>query len=223
MENIDKIYIINLKDSTDRWKNCEEQLNKYGITNYERFDAIRPDLNKIDPIQYSKNNMKHSKNYIIGALGCKLSHLQIIMNAKKNNYNQILILEDDFLLCNNFLEKYNNIISIMNQDNIAFDMLYLGFSIVRNNPYIDTNIINLKKITNGHTTHAYILNKSFYNTIIDAIYKCYCEIDVCYANMQKKYDTIYGVYPCLITQMESYSNIMERNVNYNNVIRFDYS
>ena len=114
-------------------------------------------------------------------MGCKLSHLKIIIDAQKNNYNQILILEDDFLLTNNFIDKYNNTINSINESKTNIDMLYLGFSIVRKDPYIDTNISNLKKLTNGHTTHAYLLNKSFYRTLIDEILNCYCEIDVCYA------------------------------------------
>ena len=94
MDKISKINIINLKERTDRWKDCLIQLKKYNIENYERFEAIRPDLKKIDPIQYSKNNLKMDEKYIIGALGCKLSHIEIIKNAKKNSYKQILILED---------------------------------------------------------------------------------------------------------------------------------
>lgn len=221
MEKIDRIYIINLKERSDRWINCIKQLTKYNIINYERFDAIRPDLTKIDPVQYSKNNMKLSKNYIIGALGCKLSHLSIINDAKINNYSKILILEDDFLLCNNFIEKYNNTIQNIDKNNIDYDMLYLGFSIVRDNPYIDTSINNLKKLTNAHTTHAYILDKSFYNTIINEINTCHCEIDVCYAHMQKKYNNIYGIFPSLITQRASYSDIMKKDVDYNKVIKLD--
>ena len=81
MNNIDKIYIINLKERTDRWEHCLQQLNKYNITNYTRFDAVKPDLNKVNPIQYSKNNLKLGTKYIIGALGCKLSHLKIIIDA----------------------------------------------------------------------------------------------------------------------------------------------
>ena len=46
MDKIDKIYIINLKDRIDRWNDSLVQLNKYNIENYERFDAIRPDLKK---------------------------------------------------------------------------------------------------------------------------------------------------------------------------------
>lgn len=221
MECIDQIYIINLKNRTDRWNICKEQLIKNNITNYKRFDAIRPDLTKVNPIHYSKNNMKLSKNYITGALGCKLSHLSVINDAKVNNYSKILILEDDFLLCNNFIEKYNNTIQNIDKNNINYNMLYLGFSIVRDNPYIDTKINNLKILKNAHTTHAYILDKSFYDTIINEINTCYCEIDVCYANMQKKYNNIYGIFPSLIAQRTSYSDIMEKNINYNKVIKLD--
>lgn len=220
MEYIDQIYIINLKNRTDRWNTCIEQLIKHNITNYKRFNAIRPDLTKINPIQYSKNNMKLSKNYIRGALGCKLSHLSVINDAKINNYSKILILEDDFLLCNNFIEKYNKIIKDINENNINYAMLYLGFSIVRDNPYIDTKINILKILKNAHTTHAYILDKSFYDTIINEINTCYCEIDACYANMQKKYNNIYGIFPVLITQIASYSDIMQKHVQYNKEIKF---
>ena len=221
MNKIDKIYIINLKERTDRWQHCLKQLNKYNITNFTRFDAVKPDLNKVNPIQYSKNNLKLGTKYIIGALGCKLSHLKIIIDANQNNYKQILILEDDFLLTNNFIQKFNDTIQNIHSNNIHIDMLYLGFSIVRKDPYIDTNIDNLKKLTNGHTTHAYLLNRSFFQNIINEILKCYCEIDVCYAKMQKKYNHIYGIYPCLITQMESYSDILNKNVNYDQYIKLD--
>ena len=52
MKHIDKIYIINLKHRADRWALCEQQLRSYNITNYTRFDAIRPDLKNVNPIEY---------------------------------------------------------------------------------------------------------------------------------------------------------------------------
>ena len=100
-------------------------------------------------------------------------------------------------------------------------MLYLGFSIVREDPYEDTGIDNLKKLIKGHTTHAYILSESFYDIVIDKIRQCYCEIDICYVKMQQKYENIYGIFPCLITQRESYSDILNRNVNYKKFIELD--
>lgn len=114
------------------------------------------------------------------------SHLKIIHHAKQNNYKQILILEDDFLLTNNFVDKLSTIYNKIRSQNIHIDMLYLGFSIIRKNAYENTTIENLKKVISGHATHAYILNQSFYNTVISEISNCYCEIDVCYNKLQKK-------------------------------------
>lgn len=220
MDNISKIYIINLKERTDRWKDCLTQLQKYNINNYERFCAIRPNLEEIDPIHYEKNNLKIDKKYIIGALGCKLSHIEIIKNAKKNSYKQILILEDDFLLCENFIQKYNKIYSDIHKKKLDIDILYLGFSIVRKEPFLNTTINNLKRVKNAHTTHAYIINYNFYDTILAELDKCHCEIDVCYANCQKKYN-MYGIYPSLISQKTSFSDIIHRNVDYSNFIKLD--
>lgn len=219
MNNIDKIYIINLKHRTDRWEKCLEQLNKYNITNYERFDAICPDLNDIDKSQYINFNTKTDKNYVMCALGCKLSHYNVIKNAKKQSYNQILVLEDDFLLCDNFIDKYNEIINIIENENIDLNMLYLGFSNYFKNAYTDTSITNIKKMKNAMTTHAYILHNSFYNNVLNEIENSSYEIDVCYSYLQK--NDIYGIYPCLISQQPSFSDILNRNVNYSEFIKLE--
>jgi len=222
MDRIEKIYIINLKNRIVRWEESLIQLKKFNIENYERFNAICPDLKKIDPIQYKNNNLKINEKYIIGALGCKLSHIEIIKEAKEKNYKQIMILEDDFLFCKNFIEKYNKISKDIANEKINIDLLYLGFSIVRKDPFTCTSINNLKKVTNVHTTHAYIINYNFYDTILKELENCYCEIDVCYANCQKKYN-IYGIYPSLISQRPSFSDIIQKNTDYSNVIKLDYS
>ena len=217
MNNVDKIYIINLNHRTDRWNECIKQLNKYNITNYERFNAIRNNFDDIHPNYYKNNNMKHSVNYIVGSMGCKFSHYNIIKNAKKNNYNNILILEDDFLFCDSFIDRYNKIMSDIEKEKIDVNMLYLGFSIVRKDPYTDTVLPDLKKLNSAHTTHAYILKKNFYDTILNEIENCHCEIDVCYVMCQKKYN-IYGIFPSLVSQRQSFSDIMERSVNYSDKI-----
>jgi len=219
MNNIDKIYIINLKHRTDRWEKCLEQLNKYNITNYERVDAICPDINNIDKSQYKNFNDK-SKKYLTGQMGCKLSHYNVIQTAKKQNYTQILILEDDFLLCEKFIEKFNELTKLIENENIQLNMLYLGFSNYFKNAYTDTSITNIKKMKNAMTTHAYILHNSFYNNVLNEIENSSYEIDVCYSYLQKKND-IYGIYPCLISQQPSFSDILNRNVNYSEFIKLE--
>lgn len=208
MNNIYKIYIINLDKRPDRWDQCIKQLEKCNIKNYERFSAI------------IYNNQTSIKK---GAMGCKLSHLNIIKKAKAENMPNILILEDDFLLCNNFLEKYNSIVDNMLTNKISFNMLFLGFSTHPPCEYSDTSIFNLKKITHAFTTHAYIVNNNFYDIIINAIEHSHQEVDVCYTELQKTYDNTYGIFPCLVSQSESFSDIEGYVVNYDKYIPLDNS
>ena len=68
-----------------------------------------------------------------------------------------------------------------------------------------------------HTTHSYIIKGKFINNILEICNNEYKEIDVCYTLLQDKYD-IYGSYPCLVSQREDFSNILNRKVNYNFLI-----
>ena len=98
MENcIDKIVYINLKKREDRKEKITKELDDYGLA-YERFEAIETPG--------------------FGILGCGLSHLQVLENAKADEtIKTLLILEDDFTFLvtkeefskeiNNFFEREN--------------------------------------------------------------------------------------------------------------------
>ena len=68
-------FYINLHSRPDRKQHVENQLKSIGI-NAERFNAIK---------------MSN------GAIGCSMSHLKIIENAKANNWEHVLIVEDNIL------------------------------------------------------------------------------------------------------------------------------
>ena len=101
---IDKVFIINLKERTDRREAIEKELMRVDIKNYEFFDAIRPttdDLNnwnslfiKDIPTWFKRLNKDESK-YRLGALGCLLSHYKIMQISKERGYKNVMILEDD--------------------------------------------------------------------------------------------------------------------------------
>jgi GR25 family glycosyltransferase involved in LPS biosynthesis len=58
----------------------------------------------------------------LGSLGCRNSHLRIVEDALNNNYNQILIFEDDILFTQDPNKLLANNINII--DN--WNMLYFG-------------------------------------------------------------------------------------------------
>ena len=98
--NVDVTYIIHLENST-RYDNILKQLEKYKPTN-----TIYILQNK----GFNKCNKMGIKNSTADLTDC---YLQIFKHAQKQNFNNILILEDDFM----FNEKIKEKEHITNIDN----------------------------------------------------------------------------------------------------------
>lgn len=161
----DKIFYINLEKDVDRNANMLKQFEKFGITNYERFEANT--YNFIPAQECFRNfNIKEDR-YVINSLGCRASHLGVVKLAKERNYNKILILEDDIeiLLDPNELLRINN--NILND----WDMLYFG-GLIEN--YFRNQIV---------CAHAYALNKTIFDDIINMCESSGMEIDNFYAKI----------------------------------------
>ena len=114
----DKIYVLNLHKRKDRLSDIDRRLKRLGIE-YERFGAT--DGSVMKPIWekfYNDNKYFTTSNY----LACSVSHLSIYKDAVENNYDRILIIEDDVLI-------NKNIHSLFDSTNIPEweDIFYLGF------------------------------------------------------------------------------------------------
>jgi GR25 family glycosyltransferase involved in LPS biosynthesis len=119
------IIVINLDFRQDRWSETVSELEKAGITDYQRFSAI----------------VSHS-----GERGCALSHHAVL---KQDFNHSILIFEDDIHLSDNWSDIFLKAIKQLPSD---FDILYLGANV--KTPAIKYSE-NLYMITGGvHCTHA---------------------------------------------------------------------
>lgn len=82
---IDKIFIINLAERSDRRRQMQRQLRKLGLSlqdpKVELFAAVRPDAQLDWPS--------------LGARGCFQSHYQIIRAAHERGLQTVMVLEDD--------------------------------------------------------------------------------------------------------------------------------
>ena len=136
MNNISNVFYINLEDRIDRKKNVEEQLNKLGWK-YTRFNAIK---NKF------------------GRVGCSLSHLKLLQNAKENNLPYIVIVEDDIQFTNIDLFK-KQIYEFLNSK-INFDVYLLAGNILKPIKYIKPGIF---QIYSSLTTTGYIVQNKYYD------------------------------------------------------------
>ena len=86
--DIKNIVYINLDERPDRKLDIEEQLKTVGFKNFKRFKAIK------------------TTN---GAIGCTMSHLKCLENARDKKLTYLLIFEDDTLFLDppHFKEQFN--------------------------------------------------------------------------------------------------------------------
>ncbi len=184
----DHIYCINLDSRIDRWKEISQDFEDLEILNrVERFPGIE---------------------YNPGWRGCDLSHVAILENAKKCQYKNILIFEDDANFEKNILDILEFTI-IELQTLPHWDLLYLGATLQR--PC--TKITNYLMQTHGnYATHAYAINGHFYDIMLNR--PDTERQDVWMLNeLHPKY-TCLCVNPLVCFQRPSWSNVEQRYDNH---------
>lgn len=161
----DKVFYINLKSDVGRNGNMLGQLGQFGISNYERVEAVQLDEMPTEN-QYRNFNKKDSK-YILGSLSCRASHIQCVRLAKERGYKKILILEDDIV----FLQNPNTLLT-QNHDQLNdWDMLYFGGLI---EPFFRNQVV---------CAHAYALRYTVFDDILNMADASGMEIDDFYAKI----------------------------------------
>ena len=176
MENrlkIDAVYVITFDVSDEAINRYTAEFNKLGIIpgEFHLFKAIDGRNVKVDFEWSLYNSWKidnHSNSYynrdiLPGEIGCALSHLSVWKDAKKKNYDSILILEDDFKVNGEFPAK-----EIALYD---WGLLYLGRQKIGG----DIDIQNELYIHPGYSwlSHAYMLSKVGIQRIIEQNFEKY--------------------------------------------------
>jgi glycosyl transferase family 25 len=196
-EFFSKTYCINLLKRKDRWNEFVNEMDKYSITNYERYEAVNGDL------------IRNKTKLLNGELGVLQTHYNIIKHCKKNNINSVLIMEDDVV----FNEEINNISEYMKLIPENWDFIYFGGNHIYGKPPVK---INEKIIKLNYTValQCVAIKNTMYDFILQMLEKKEKQVDAYYAELHK-FANAYGVYPNIATQREGFSDIQKRNVNYN--------
>jgi glycosyl transferase family 25 len=208
MKMFDKIFWINSKNRADRFRNMKERLTTLGIV-AERFEAIHGgavDWNNEEYKEYYIQDVKKELNN--GEKGCFLSHRTIYKLIKKNGWKKTLILEDDALFCTDFLNVINKVYTEVPE----YDMLYLGQwnydkGVIEGEKKAlkekvsEVDGIGIYKAERCWLTHAYVVDSSVVQTLLDQTKNLYASIDHVLSDIQEKEKLkVYAVYPNIITQ-----------------------
>jgi GR25 family glycosyltransferase involved in LPS biosynthesis len=199
LNNLSKsIYVINLKERTDRREHIINQLNNINCVEYDIIDAV--DGSKIE-------NPSRIKN---GAFGLLMTYKNIHNDWKNKGGSDILIVEDDCMFVENFNDYLESYIKSVPSD---WDMLYFG---ANHNYHMgqQTQKINdyCVKTNNSYSAHCVLMRPRIFEELINMIDSQPLEVDVLMAQLQKKYNS-YSSHIALTTQIPSYSNIENKPVD----------
>ena len=192
MDAIEKVVYINLAHRTDRKEQVESELLKvFPFEKIVRFNAI-----------------KHQK----GGIGCSMSHIGALELAIQNNWNNVLIVEDDL----QWKDFDNGCYILSNLVKKPYDAIMLSGHQIRYNK-------NTYKLIDCCARTAYLVQKHYYKTLLDNFktgllrlqteYKSKYRGDRYWNRIQKR-DNWYIIMPGLCVQRPSFSDIENKNVDY---------
>jgi GR25 family glycosyltransferase involved in LPS biosynthesis len=215
MKMFDKIFWINSRNRADRYRNMIGRLAELNIE-AERFNAIHGgEINWNDP-EYAEFYISNTKkNLNLGEKGCFISHRTIYKAIKENGWKKTLILEDDAKFCPDFLNQLNKVYPNVPE----YDLLYFGQwnydkgvvegekSALRDK-VCEVEGKGIYKAVRCWLTHAYVVDLSIIDLLLDNTKNLYGSIDLVLSDIQEKEKLkVYAIYPSLITQDGTMSSL----------------
>jgi len=203
MELLKNTLFINLEHRKDRLEHVNSEFKKMGIT-AERVNAVKMNT---------------------GAVGCTMSHIKCLELAKQRDYEYVFICEDDITFRNPDLFK-RNLQRFYDDDDINWDLLIIGGN---NVPPFQQVTEYCARVFYCQTTTGYVVKKHYYDTLLKNFRESATglmrepnnpstyALDMYWKRLQLQ-DFWYMITPPTVTQYESYSDIENRNVNYENMM-----
>jgi GR25 family glycosyltransferase involved in LPS biosynthesis len=159
-----------------------------------------------------------------GRIGCSMSHLKCLQQAKEKDLDHVLIVEDDIHFMN--IEMFKGQLNKFLSSSIKWDVvLFAGNNLPPYQIYGDYCV----KITRCQTTTGYLVKKHYYDILISNIKEGIkyllkeperhidYAIDKYWIRLQEK-DNWFIITPLSVVQREDYSDIEKKETNYSRLM-----
>ena len=204
LEDIKHAFYINLDHRTDRKEHVTNQLTNLGLQGFERFNAIKMEN---------------------GAVGCSMSHLKILQSAVQNNWDHVLIVEDDITFLDPVLFRAN-FETFLQRNGNNWDVILLAGNNMPPYDAVDDVCIKVKRCqtTTGYLVNGHYIKKLMENVkmgLTQLMYKpashAMYAIDKFWFVLQAV-DKWYLIIPPTVVQREDYSDIEKKRTNYQKIM-----
>ena len=213
-----KIFVCHWTKLKERKSHLLEVLKDENIVDYEfveEYDSDDWDINEIGnnfPNIFGKNpEGRYLKNSEISLV---LKHIKIVREVAKT-YDYALVLEDDVILCDNFLDEFKKSFEQLPED---WDLAWVGTCCGLHIPSIDdvrvynTNIEEFPKnfVKGSRCTHAYAISNRGANKVLSELDYCNDGADFYYNYLIKKYNlNNYWFEPALAIQNSQFTTTIQ--------------
>lgn len=199
-EYFDKVYMVNLKDRTDRANQMKVECDKIGLQ-YTRFEAINSRHIPIPKWVFSEQNKR--KRFSPGAYALAKTTLQILDEAIEKNFESILILEDDI--------KWNpstNAIMALVIKELPSNWSILQLSQMHDKwPQNIKGKNNIKRLIATYHGSAYAIHYTVFQQYRAFLLNPYMAIDDWMVKHLQPLGNCFGTYPNLAAQVPGVSDI----------------
>ena len=212
LKNINEIYICHYTKLTDRKIILQEKINELGLNvNWvECYDKEDLDINNI----LSKHTNYNTRLNIQGHQDRFLRHSEISLIFKHNyiweqmvdkDIDNVLVLEDDVVFSDNFVEKFNNYTNDLPLD---YDLLWVGSCC--NIHATTTEGIYIYEGSGSRCTHAYMISKKCAIKMLEYHKINNSPVDFMFNFAINKYNfKNYWLEPSLIEQNEKFNSSIQ--------------
>lgn len=168
VDQIDRVYVINLAHRADRRGLWERQL--------DFIPSLKNHLQIITAVD--GKDLENTSKLKNGELGCAMSHLSVWKDSLAKNYSTILVFEDDVILDNEFESRLTSLLAEID-NNYDWVYLYNTWDYRPVKPISDT----LVKVIASLGTQAYLIKTEALSRLIPFVQEFEFPIDVIMGHM----------------------------------------